>query len=86
MQFLHKLPVMKLTDYLLVTNTTRSQIALKAGVARTTVMRLLDQGIIPQRATARKLVSATGGAVTEADLVAEAAAARAARPTGQVVC
>lgn len=73
---------MKLSDYLRVSNITRSQIALEAGVARTTVMRLLDQGIIPQRATARKLVAATDGAVTEADLVAEAAAARASRSSG----
>ncbi len=70
---------MKLTDYLRVSHTTRSQLALDAGIARTTVMRLLDQGVIPQRATAQKIIAATDGAVTEADLVAEAAAARANR-------
>lgn len=74
---------MKLSDYLRASNITRSQIALRAGVARTTVMRLIDQGIIPQRATAQKLVSATDGAVTEADLVAEAAASRASKTPEQ---
>lgn len=74
---------MKLSDFLLQSQTSRAQLALRAGVARTTVMRLLDQGIIPQRSTAQKLVAATGGAVTEADLVAEAAAARIGKQSGQ---
>jgi hypothetical protein len=74
---------MKLTDYLRVSKMTRNQFAAVAGIARTTVMRLLDHGYIPQRATAQKIVAATDGAVSEADLVAEAAAARISRPSGQ---
>ena len=69
---------MKLSTYLSRNDLSREQFAAKAGVARTTVMRLLDHGMVPRRATAEKIVTATDGQVSEADLHLEAISARAA--------
>jgi len=67
---------MWLSRYIADHGMTMMALAQKAGVAPSTVTRLLSQGVLPQRRTAAKLVAATDGLVSEADLFAEAAAAR----------
>jgi len=70
---------MKLSQFLATNNLSRRSLAERAGVARTTIMRLLDHGMVPQHATAQKLVAATEGLVSEAELAAEAAEVRSTR-------
>lgn len=70
---------MWLSRYIADQGTTMMAFAEKAGVAPSTVTRLLSQGVLPQRRTAEKLVAATDGLVLEIDLFAEASAARQKR-------
>lgn len=67
---------MRLSAYISRQGTSASALAIAAKVAPSTVLRLLNVGMMPQRATAAKIAAATNGEVTEADLIAEAAEVR----------
>jgi predicted transcriptional regulator len=78
MQYLH-IPPMNLSRYLSERGVSGAAFAKEAGVAQSTIWRLVTQGVVPQRQTVDKIVDAAGGAVNEADLVAEALAIRRGR-------
>jgi predicted transcriptional regulator len=78
MQYLHT-PVMHLSRYLSERGVSGTAFAKQAGVAQSTIWRLVSQGVIPQRQTIDKIVAAADGRVSEADLVAEALAIRRGR-------
>lgn len=64
---------MRLSDWLSTSGMNPTQFARQAGVAHTTVLRILAGNYHPQRDTRRRIVNATGGEVTEAELLVEAA-------------
>lgn len=67
---------MKLSTYLSTHSITRAALAERAGIAHTTVGRLLDQGMLPRRETCERISQATNGEVSEGDLLIEAAEVR----------
>ena len=67
---------MKLSDYLTAHSLTRARFAELAGIAHTTVSRILDQGMVPRRDTCERISEATRGEVSEGDLLIEATEAR----------
>lgn len=60
---------MRLDTYLRQRGMTAQQLALQSGIAHTTVTRIIAGQVIPRRATRLRLVEATGGEVTERDLL-----------------
>lgn len=73
---------MKLTSYLNIHGLTRAEFAARAGINRSTMVRLLDYGSAPRAATIRRIGRATHGQVTVTDLMTEAGEARARRALG----
>lgn len=69
---------MKLREYLSETGTNVLQFSRLAGVAHSTVLRLLSGEVIPRRPTLKKIAGATDGRVSEGDLLIEAHGARVA--------
>ena len=70
---------MWLSRYIEKQGLSRCGFAVQAGVAPSTVTRLLGIGQTPQHGTVLKLADATHGKVSEMDILAEAAAIRVKR-------
>ena len=64
---------MRLKEWLSHTGMSVPEFASRAGVAHTTIYRILCGGYHPRRPLRERIVSATGGDVTEAELLVEAA-------------
>ncbi|MDF2970299.1 MAG: helix-turn-helix protein [Microvirga sp.] len=72
---------MKLPTYLSHRGLTATDLAKRAGVAQSTITRTLNGEVVPGPRTRARIVAATGGQVTERDLlvsVADAIEERAA--------
>lgn len=68
---------MQLSAYLSFQGLNVLQFARKAGIAHTTVSRLLRGEVIPRRPTIKKIAAATDGQVSERELLIEAHSASA---------
>lgn len=74
---------MKLSDWLSQSGMNPTRFARQAGMAHTTVLRILNGGYHPQKETRLRIVRATGGEVTEAELLVEAALGTGRTPFAQ---
>lgn len=78
---------MKLADFLTAHGLTVPAFAREAGVAHTTVYRILSGMQVPGPQTRRKIAFTTRGLVTERDLLREAAeVAAVAAPLEAAAC
>lgn len=64
---------MTLSEYLRHSGMPALQLAKSAGVAHTTIGRILKGTHIPQRSTRQRIAAATNGAVSEGEILMEAA-------------
>lgn len=60
---------MTLTTKIAAMDLNPAKLAKKAGVSRSTITRIMGGETTPHRATIKKIVDATGGAITRLDLL-----------------